>query len=282
MSDIIDFSQYWIADNTDFRNDKIGEGQIQHLRMKWDSACHFFWKYGDESISDEQKRNNQLFYKWFHQVLGKYKEIKRKYHTLMHLMEMFCYLDLVFQSKSLVKESRPGCYEVLIMATFFHDVIYDPKSSVNEDDSAKLYLDFVSDIQMAGIPEQNYSLQSIKSFHESVFQYIIATKHHLLPKDFVNDYYLKLFLDIDMSVLAKNYNAYLSYACCIREEYIHVDHDTYCSKRSEILTAFLSAGDIFHTDEIKQWLESRARSNIQLEINMLKKGCIPNFSQRVS
>ena len=258
----------WVIKNSNFSNESLTDDQMKYLRTKWDRACNVLWDTHKVLEPSYHQRRNKAFNNWFDRLVCKYSEKQRKYHTLIHLLEMFQYLDLTFNSMNEICDEKEEYYHALVMAIFFHDAVYDPRSNSNEDDSAILYLNFVADV----CSEQNGVL------HDRISKYIIATKHHIIPDSFSNDIYLKLFLDIDMSVLAKTSDAYWAYSSSIRQEYLHVNHDVYCSKRSEILTNFLSVGFIFHTDLMRRTFEGDARKNLNEEIRLLIRGCIPNQS----
>jgi len=243
---------------------------------------------------------------------------------------------------------------VISYAIFFHDVVYDAKSSTNEKDSAKVFRKFASgqkfDCWCEGVGDgsgpPNTSLSPV--IVEMVVTFIHATEKHQLLKppppplttttttfdspvttatatasatliDAVPeegtkerleegsttwDVALSLFLDLDMSVLGKSQQAYMSYAGLIRKEYSFVPRTTYCEKRAEILQSFLTTTTNTTTntttttdeknhdddDDDKQKIqkpiylskifqdafEDRARQNLTNEIELLQKGTIPS------
>jgi predicted metal-dependent HD superfamily phosphohydrolase len=90
-------------------------------------------------------------------------------------------------------------------------------------------------------------------------------------------------LDADMSVLGKEPKAYDAYASMIRREYIHVPHQVYCEKRSDILQSFLGdledetkSKSIYLSNDMRSALETQAISNLRREISSLRSGIIPN------
>ena len=68
----------------------------------------------------------------------------------------------------------------------------------------------------------------------------------------------------------------MKYAGQIRQEYIHVPQELYCSKRAEVLTSFLANSRIYASEYYAQKLEASARANIAAEIELLGKGIIPH------
>lgn len=62
----------------------------------------------------------------FDDLVAHYNEPHRHYHTLAHVSEVLFVIDLYY----------PDSPRWLILAAFYHDVIYDPTSKTNEVDSA--------------------------------------------------------------------------------------------------------------------------------------------------
>jgi predicted metal-dependent HD superfamily phosphohydrolase len=190
---------------------------------------------------------------WWDRIVSLHSAPDRRYHTLMHLHEMMGFLDIMKQSRN----------PIMILAVFFHDAIYDAKSSTNEEESAKLFQEFCADVHASN-----------SDIEASVVQYILLTKSHIVPQD-SDDFTLALFLDIDMAVLGKEESAYLHYAGLIRHEYHFVERSVYCEKRAEVLTSFLRESQIFASAPMREALEEQARRNLLKEIELLKSGIIP-------
>ena len=180
---------------------------------------------------------------------------KRSYHTLFHLEEMIGYMKFFSEVDR----------DILLMATFFHDAIYDPKSGTNEEDSAVLFQEFCKEMGESRLP----TLENV------VVDMILATKSHNATEMQTANKDLLCLLDIDMAVLGKDAAAYEVYAGLIRKEYIFVAEETYCEKRAEILEKFLEEKSIFCTPLLRSSLETRARTNLRSEVESLRRGRIP-------
>lgn len=246
-SDTSPLSSNWMARNQDFQfptsdtdTNESRTHRLQALRTHWDRAT-FGMKNRDE---------------WFdNTIVAMYSEPRRHYHTLVHLEEMLGFLDLM-QIDSLD-------YKSLVLAIFFHDIVYDPNSATNEEDSAQLFQDFWRDAQC---DQHDDELKS------RVVSNILATKHHNAT---AGDACTQLLLDMDMAVLGKTKEAYWAYAGLIRREYAFVEHQVYCEKRAEVLKGFLECPQIYGTKVMRDALEIRARENLKAEIASLQKGHIP-------
>lgn len=239
------------------------------LKREWDASFQ-------ELDEIQANGNKDKLDKWFDKLFQQHNETGRYYHTTVHLMEMMRYWNaVVAEDLSLSKHSLAICF-----ATFFHDAVYDPKSSTNEEDSAKLFEEFCSDamgIQQIPSDDADNRVAKVASL---VLTLILATKkHEVILNEALSDAEIdlqKMFLDIDMSVLGKHENAYLAYAGCIRKEYSFVETSVFCEKRAEILTGFLEEKkQIFLSDLFHKASEAQARSNLKREIELLKQGSIP-------
>ncbi|CAM9284856.1 unnamed protein product [Ascophyllum nodosum] len=182
------------------------------------------------------------------------REQGRFYHTMEHVADMLEAAESDFKD---IRRPR-----LVQLAIFFHDVVYDPKSTSNEEDSAALFQKFSEAAQMN------------PSDAETVSNYIIATKCHDVADS--DDTDLRTFIDLDMAVLGRERTAYLTYASQVREEYAHVPTETYCRKRAQVLGDFL-AKPIFATDAYQVQLEATARANLEAEIAMLCAGSVPSI-----
>jgi predicted metal-dependent HD superfamily phosphohydrolase len=308
------------------------------LRKRWDVAVCFLGRdiyYQLLRLQPESSLHlsslGKVLDDWYSKVEQYYNEPHRAYHNLDHLQDVFSSLDVLLpdDNKAVVQEQHcqsdmlldeTAAQEqhqqqsntlknitIVTLATFFHDVIYNPQSSTNEQDSADLFLNFVSDLingmQRMG-NESNIPLAHIDSITKStvvsqIKQCIIATASHinsahqarLSPHNGGNTL-LSAFLDADMSILGKDTNTYDKYAASIRREYEFVERSVYCEKRAEILTSFLPFTTtlptmeekknmkkqhmyIYATEKGREIWEMQARENLKREISMLRQGLIP-------
>jgi len=83
---------------------------------------------------------------------------------------------------------------------------------------------------------------------------------------------MKVFLDLDTSILGAPGEIYEEYSRAIRKEYSWVPDVLYREGRMRILNDFLGRERIYHTEEIKANYEAQARHNIAEEIKALSGG----------
>jgi predicted metal-dependent HD superfamily phosphohydrolase len=174
---------------------------------------------------------------WHERLLAAYSEPQRAYHTLQHLEECLCILDEARQTGLI---TRPDLIE---MALWFHDAVYDPQGSSNEELSAEMALEALGDTGLA---------------HE-VARLILLTKSHQ-PGEGPDDAWI---IDIDLAIFAQPLKRVLEYELQIRAEYSWVPEDVYAEKRAEILRGFLVRPKIYLTPWARERFEDRARGNLR-------------------
>src|SRR5690606_21190834 len=100
---------------------------------------------------------------------------------------------------------------------------------------------------------------------EKIYNQILATKTHK-ESDNLDDNYL---LDLDLSILGKNWNEYEAYIKQIRNEYSIYPNFLYNPGRKKVLEHFLTFDRIYKTDYFRILYENQARENISKEIEIL-------------
>jgi predicted metal-dependent HD superfamily phosphohydrolase len=178
-------------------------------------------------------------------LLARWSEPQRHYHTLAHLDHCLASLDH--------HRSRTAHAPELEAALWFHDAVYDPQAADNELRSAALARDIFT--------RANVAAQHI----DRIEQLILSTRVHVSDGTSDND----LLLDIDLAVLGSTADAYARYAEAIRQEYAWVPEADYREKRAVVLTRFLARPALFLTEPFYQRLETCARQNLITEISLL-------------
>lgn len=294
----------WMRKNQDFTFDQNDLERVRKMHQRWDSVISNILLQMNQSSSNDKDNNSlqDISKKWIHTLISLHSQSDRYYHTLAHLEEMFGYLDITVlhdsKKKNDIEDHKWSLLRtVTLLSVFFHDAIYDAKSGTNEEDSVSLFQSFMNDISSV-ITTITPTITTAPGSHDNrmvdkwpgaaiVERFIMATKshdaNHLHSTDQDELFFLHLFLDADMSVLGKDREAYDVYASMIRKEYIHVPHDVYCEKRSEILQSFVGdledeskSKSIYLSNDMRNALEAQAISNLRREISSLRSGIIPN------
>ena len=182
---------------------------------------------------------------WHARLLAAYSEPQRAYHTIQHLEECLRIFD---EAKTSDLMKQPDLIE---MAVWFHDVVYDPKSSENEALSARMGMDGLGDSETA----------------REVARLIMLTKAHQ-PGGGPDDAWI---IDIDLAILAQSPARVMEYERQIREEYAWVPEVVYREKRVEVLTGFLKRELIYQTPWACERFETRARENLRMLISLMSE-----------
>jgi predicted metal-dependent HD superfamily phosphohydrolase len=178
----------------------------------------------------------------YEELMARYSEAQRHYHTLQHLDECFARLD---ESRQLAE--RPHEIE---LALWFHDAIYDVRGHDNEERSAA----WAEEVSLkAGLSSRVAA--SIRSL-------ILATKHDAIPESADG----KLLVDIDLAILGASAERFDEYERQVRQEYAWVPEPLFRAKRREILEAFLARPHIFSTSDFRSKFEAQARANLERSI----------------
>jgi predicted metal-dependent HD superfamily phosphohydrolase len=176
----------------------------------------------------------------FEEIVEAYSAPERVYHTLEHIVHMLSTVESLAAHAAHLSSVR--------LATWLHDVAYDPKAPDNEERSAQVALDLCEEL---AIP-----------VGQKVAGLIQTTKTH----DAGNDIDAQILLDADLAILGAPEPAYHAYAEGIRREYAWVPEAEYRQERRRILGSFLVQPRIYY---FLAQLEQPARRNMAAEIARL-------------
>jgi pantetheine-phosphate adenylyltransferase len=161
------------------------------------------------------------------EALKRYEEPHRFYHTLSHIEDILQQLA----DRDLINN------EALLLATVYHDVIYDPKSSTNEEDSARYF---------------NESYNGSEPLKQEVTTIILDTKTHQ-PTTALS----AIFCEIDLSILNQPLSKLMVYEHQIFKEFQFVDYSIYKAKRIEVLKALRQQVNNSDIDALIAYVEHR-------------------------
>jgi len=176
-------------------------------------------------------------------VIRCYTERHRYYHNLEHVKRLLALCD----------EMEINDPEIML-AVFYHDTIYRPGDSRNEEESAAFARESLARL---GVDPGRV---------EQVCGMILATADHPKPRD---DLTTQFFLDLDMSILGAAGEEYQSYAEGVRKEHPLLPDFVFRKNRRKFLKKILAAKIIFCTDQFREKYEVAARANIEWELGTL-------------
>jgi predicted metal-dependent HD superfamily phosphohydrolase len=137
---------------------------------------------------------------------------------------------------------------------WFHDAVYNPKASDNEEQSAALAGRCIS---MAG---------GSTFLSKQVRDLILATKNH--ERNGVPD--SEWMLDIDLSIFGRTEAEFDLYDANIRREYDWVPEQVFCENRSRILRTFLDRPSIYLTSSFRAKYEEQAAYNLRRSLARMR------------
>ncbi len=177
-------------------------------------------------------------------LVTRYSENHRRYHTLAHIEHCFSELDKVWYLAHDVSAVELGIW--------FHDAVYDTRAKDNEEKSARLALDFLT---KAGFARRN-------NLAIHVVRNIKATTHRsmLLKGD------ASLIVDIDLAILGQSEEVFDAYERQIREEYAWVPEEIFRVERKKILESILWQGNPYHTTAFREKYGRQAEMNLRRSI----------------
>jgi predicted metal-dependent HD superfamily phosphohydrolase len=176
------------------------------------------------------------------ELVAAYTVPGRAYHDLKHIEDCLGALAAV---DGLSAAER----EILTEAIWWHDVVYDPTRSDNEELSARL-------------AEQHVR----PDLRQEVGRLIRLTKtHHVEPDDRLG----AILISIDLSILGAEPARYDAYAAAIRREFAYVGDRDYRAGRARVLSQFAARPVIFPDAVFAARYDRRARENLARELASL-------------
>ena len=163
------------------------------------------------------------------ELLARYREPHRHYHTVQHLAEC---LEKFDDLRDLA--AHPEDVE---LAIWFHDAIYDPRRDDNESRSAEWARAAVGE-RVAGL--------------------VVATRHDAVPPDVDAE----VLVDVDLWILGAPQARFDQYQRQVRAEYAWLPEPVYRRRRREILDGFLARPAIYNTQRFIERYEVQARRNL--------------------
>jgi predicted metal-dependent HD superfamily phosphohydrolase len=179
-------------------------------------------------------------------LLRRWSEPQRHYHTVEHLAAVLGHIDVL--------EEYADDAVAVRLAAWFHDAVYLPDRSENEERSARLAERALPE---AGVPAERTA--------EVARLVRLTTGHDPAPDDRDG----QVLCDADLAILAAPPSAYAAYTAAVRAEYHFVPSDAFREGRSAILRQLLALPSLFHTPHGREKWEATARYNLTAELEML-------------
>ncbi|WP_240969038.1 hypothetical protein [Streptomyces sp. HNM0575] len=184
-------------------------------------------------------------------LIERWSEPQRRYHTVDHL------LDVLNRVDELAPHTPGADVDAVLLAAWFHDAVYRPDRSENEERSAALAERALPE---AGVP---------RSRTDEVARLVrLTVTHDPAPGDLNGE----LLCDADLAVLAGSPGEYAQYAAAVRQEYDFVPDGPFLEGRAEVLRQLLGLPRLFRTPYGQERWEHVARRNLETEMELLVRG----------
>lgn len=182
------------------------------------------------------------------ELLAVHGEPRRHYHSRQHLEECLRHLD---EARALA--AHP---DEVALALWFHDAVYEPMRSDNEERSAHWA---GRAARAAGVAEE--AARRIEGL-------VLATRHRDDAPPTTDDE--ALIVDIDLAILGADVRRFDEYERQVRAEYSGVPGILFRRKRRAVLEGFVARASIFRTAPFRERYEAKARENLRRSIAKLK------------
>ncbi|MCJ0873750.1 hypothetical protein [Streptomyces sp. AP-93] len=184
-------------------------------------------------------------------LLTAWAEPQRRYHTTAHLADVLARIDVLAgeaQGEAAEDESDRTSVE---LAAWFHDAVYRPDRSENEERSAAL--------AERALPE--LGIDGARTAEVARLVRLTIT-HDPAPGDTNGE----LLCDADLGVLAGTAQEYAAYAAAVRAEYGFVPDEAFRAGRAAVLRQLLALPRLFRTAYGAAHWEAPARANLAAEL----------------
>lgn len=174
------------------------------------------------------------------QIVVAYTERRRRYHNWDHILWCLRQFDSIWPKLS--------DYNTVEFAIYFHDVVYQPGASDNEERSV--------DVAMQHLQTGTFEMRN------RVKILILDTKHLFTPGTDDGKY----MADIDVSSMgdpAEN----ARYVATVREEFLQfVSEEDYERGRRNFISEFLKKDRIYYTEHFHRMYEDTAKRNLAKQL----------------
>ncbi|MBV2152515.1 hypothetical protein [Kitasatospora sp. SUK 42] len=180
------------------------------------------------------------------ELLRRWSEPQRRYHTVEHLRAVLRHVDGL--------ADHAADPDAVRLAAWFHDAVYRPDRTENEERSAALAHRALT---AAGLPAALVA--------EVERLVLLTVTHDPAPGDRNGE----VLCDADLAVLGGAPQEYAAYAAAVREEYGFVPEPDFRAGRAAVLRGILALPALYRTPAAHERLTAAARANLTAELDGL-------------
>lgn len=192
-------------------------------------------------------------------LLERYEQPHRKYHTSVHLSEMLTALKMLYE------RHHTATPRAVLLAAWFHDAVYEANPGEDEAASADLARTTLTPLASTGFLT-NREVTAIAHLIELTASHQLADGIEEYTSGALTRADAAFFLDADLAILAADSPRYTRYVAGVRAEYAHYAPDAFTRGRAAILQGFLNRTAIYASDTAHLLWDAPARLNLRTEL----------------
>lgn len=174
-------------------------------------------------------------------LLRRWSEPHRNYHSATHLLAMLEALDL------LTDKNPP---QAVSLATWFHDAVYNGVAGTDEEESANLARTHLAYVLPADEVAEIARLVQLSATHSPTLA----------------DDAGALLCDADLAILGSPPADYARYMAGVRLDYAHIPDADFTQGRAAVVRQLLALEPLFHTKKGRALWASQAHTNLSAEL----------------
>eukprot|EP00475_Leptophrys_vorax_P033070 TRINITY_DN5170_c0_g2_i1.p1 TRINITY_DN5170_c0_g2~~TRINITY_DN5170_c0_g2_i1.p1 ORF type:complete len:349 (+),score=88.48 TRINITY_DN5170_c0_g2_i1:558-1604(+) len=237
-------------------------GKMSSTYIRQWKAMHDFLQAHWQGLCQKLGIDAEVSNKWWRKIKQLYSEPQRYYHTLFHIESLIKQYDQF--------EGKLGFPEIVQLSIWFHDVVYQPTRTDNEEQSVLVFQEFCNESKnqdsFLALSVEDFILSTI-SHKPSLIKSQAACSEDDKSRLLESLYY---FLDFDLSILGADQSEYLAYADAIRREYGHYSQEDFKSGRRKVLEKLMET-QLFFSADYRESHNATALANMTHEIDLLTK-----------
>lgn len=186
------------------------------------------------------------------ELLARWAEPHRRYHSTRHLVEMFwAFEDLTDAGELGEDDAALGR-----IAAWLHDAVYDPSAVIGANESAS------AELAEELLPRVRLDENSVTT----VVELVRMTADHAVRRDSALH---RAFHDADLWILTSPEERFDEYCEQVRQEYAAVPDELFRAARAQILRDLAGGEEIYLTEYGRRHWDGAARVNVDRELARL-------------
>jgi predicted metal-dependent HD superfamily phosphohydrolase len=185
-------------------------------------------------------------------------EPHRKYHNLNHIHQCLIEFDQYEKALNTNDHMRKHVED----AIWYHDIVYNPYATDNEERSAEVYM-----LQRISLIDGGTNVSGLYKA-EKVRDTILATAKHTITQENLSDA-TKIMLDIDLAGFGKSRSIFAKNGIDIRNEYYNTSTMDFMIGRMKFYDKLSGRPTLYYTEYFYNRYHNSSQENIKWEMVLL-------------